>query len=212
MIPNLIETSKAIFTPAKLEEYFNAQKTKATWDNTILNLTVVYAILMVIRFILLVVPGGAAPTTAFALALSGPIGVLSTMVIGLVSLFLMLILIHFVAKALGGLGYLKTTAYLYSLFTLGLLPLSVVLGVLTHFAFLVCPAFIITLALGIYSLFALYLIVKVAYSLNQKNAIITIILWIVAIFIISFVISFLMVLLSMAGGAGAAILKPGIRW
>ncbi|MEW6035957.1 MAG: YIP1 family protein [Candidatus Micrarchaeota archaeon] len=94
-------------------------------------------------------------------------------------------LVHLLADFFGGKGKVKELAYLYSLSTLGLFPLTFLfsLAIYLPVPMLVyaCVFSLIGLAISIYGFFLLYHILKVVYGLEKMKA--------VAVIIIEFIIA-----------------------
>lgn len=180
-----------VFNYKEVEGYYAMQLSRASWGAAAINIAIVILVSAVMQGIALVVStalsGVSAAFTQQSLAptvVEGGINFLSIgagAVAGFIGFFLSGLLLHALAKALGGRGSALQLIYLLSVGSLAMVPVTLAIQVLYIIPCLCCAGALLGLALGIYGLYLSYVSVKVAHQMESTKALIALVLWLVAV-------------------------------
>lgn len=180
-----------VFNYKEVEGYYGMQLQKASWAAACMNLLIVVLVTAAMQVLLLVLQtalsGVSAAMTQQPLGPTAVAGGMNLVFLGVgaaasfAGFFLFGLLLHLIAKALGGRGSALQLIYLMSVSNLAMVPVSIALQVLSFVPCLCCVGWLLGIALGIYGLYLTYLSVKVAHQLEGTKALIALVLWMVVV-------------------------------
>ena len=215
----IIEATKSLLNPGKAESYFSSQLPKAGWGPAIFNHGVVLGvnlILMVFRLIISVALVGLIGTALgglFGSALAGTslmTGAINTVLAFVASIVLLFVLsgfLYLLSKLFGGKGTFVQQFYLQSVIGIGLLPVTLILtiiGWIPCVSCLILPVFVIY---ALYSLYLLYLSLKISHSLDGSKAIMVIVVYFIAIFVLVGLIVLALIIFNLGATIGLGSLS-----
>ncbi|MBD3210706.1 hypothetical protein GF318_04975 [Candidatus Micrarchaeota archaeon] len=204
-----------IYKPKELANYLRRECQKAGWGPTAINVAIAIIVTSVASAVVALVGtmlsgvlgamggdlGGAAIGGAFNFVL-----IAATAVASFIGFFVVGLILHFIAAALGGKGTPEKTLYMMSLPMLALSPLYAVITLLSVIPCVGCLLIPVGLLVAIYQLFVYYKGLMAVNGMESTKAIIALVAWVILLLILYAIVFGLMFALGVVGGMGAGML------